>query len=1457
MQVREARWPALGRVELEGVEWSEAGTMLLAVEKLRLDLALGPLRHGDVDIEQLAVLGLRLDLPAVQRHMKERPTAPGGGGKRSFPRPGSVAGVPSVGIESLEIEAPWLRLRAGEPGTDDGARSLVLRAALNFRHGVVPRLQVESARSIGAPESWSLDSLALDLDLARGTASGRGRGHVGPNWPLHFALDPDGADRFVLRLSEGEREGPPQRMGLVARAQVERRGLAVDSLGFTATLRTPGSAELARIPALEQRLHGKPDFGGALFETRGTLAFSPRALVRLDLVCLPGDLLTAGSMHFEGGGGSWEVRCDSLQAVDLHLRGRLRSDPDSLAVAAHLDVLGPGWRDWLTSSRIPEVSLRSRLDFVRRRQETAARFRLSASGSIAAHAVDRLLLEGRLGLRPEAASALQIQVASYGAEAGLAVEIRRGDTLHARLSPLVVETTRVAAGKLNAGDEKAATLVYVPKSRSFSLAGFQIRGAAGNLDLEASYSPPGEGSFQAQLAWPHFPVLLARLARLAPARAESLQAHWREEGPYRLQCAGEVRAGSTASTGTFALPGPRALAALWPALRCCDPGALAGTFHWRTASGGRFDVELDGGESAWLDSLHVAIGGTRESLQVRAARLQMHALHLAVDGGMQGETLALQGRWTLQGSTLLERFVHLEGDSIQKLEMRGRAQLSGARSAPALAAELEGSFAGLGLQVPAIRAEVHRDEAGILGRLLLPSGGKSRWIALDHLDARVSSSQPQRWRPERVALHARGPGFELKQAARLGSEKLSQVEVDTLAFVLAGKDLRALHPFRFSLAAGRLALQDLELAGALGRLQAHGAAGPDSTRFALHLHLALPDEPPALSIPPTFWPRGIRFNLRATALDSLTATGEIQGLKLAGGTEPTLRFRLDSASGLARVAVQLGDSTSSSLEGHATLPSRLQLYPPQAALLSGPVAADFRFDALPFGVHTSRKRGLFGPEDLGRLGGRIVLGGTTAALAGFAAVEGGFPQSAKLSSYVLTLRARAGQDAAVDSLWNAAPPTLDVAPQAPEDFLAGFALRSGNQGLVRGSAAVPLLFSLQRPFVRAAPARSLMVRVDSESVPLAALNPFLPRGAALDGAARLVLALDGEVQNPRLEGTLRTNEVELTLGDGSRLVFVTNAELGGERLHPELRGDIEVKTGLVKVPEAERHLHPKEGEALLLGAAATDTLLPAPAPPPPEQTPPALQRRLAATTLDLRIRVPKAFFVRGRGLDIEGAGELQVTQKEGEPVVAGQLRGIRGTYSIAGRNLNLDRGSVTFSGNAKPDPALDIQMSTSISGIKIRVLVTGTAEKPLLVLSSDPEMKQTDIIALLALGKTYDQLSDEESNVMRERATAILVSMGATALQENVTKEFGIDVVQYKSSTGAPGATSEEQSKAGSLAFGKYLSPKVLLSYSYSLDRAVDDVVSLEYFLKGQLTVETLYSVKGQSGLGFGWAMEY
>jgi translocation and assembly module TamB len=369
-------------------------------------------------------------------------------------------------------------------------------------------------------------------------------------------------------------------------------------------------------------------------------------------------------------------------------------------------------------------------------------------------------------------------------------------------------------------------------------------------------------------------------------------------------------------------------------------------------------------------------------------------------------------------------------------------------------------------------------------------------------------------------------------------------------------------------------------------------------------------------------------------------------------------------------------------------------------------------------------------------------------------------------------------------------------------------------------------------------------------VPLGDFDPLLPIDVGLGGALSISLAGSGPPSNIELNGRVEGKGLEISVADQARMIGEADIRVSGTKNKPVINGNIEIKQAFIRVPDKGNNLHPIEGDAILLVRDSVEALI-------------DTIRVSAADTinlsqagddqpsidLDIKIKIPSGFWIRGKGLDLELSGDLLVKQKEGEPSVSGELRVIRGTLVVLGRTLELERGIVTFYGGDEIDPSLDVVLSAEIEGTKIRIFFEGTAQKPELRFASEPEMPEADIVSVLLFGRPYANLDDGQANLVKDRTTDMLVSVGAARLQKELGGQLGIDVVTVKS-TG-----TDNTGKA--LSVGKYLKPQVLLSYAYALDKDSDSFVSLEYFLKGRFKIETVYGNQGQTSIGIGWSKDY
>ena len=121
-------------------------------------------------------------------------------------------------------------------------------------------------------------------------------------------------------------------------------------------------------------------------------------------------------------------------------------------------------------------------------------------------------------------------------------------------------------------------------------------------------------------------------------------------------------------------------------------------------------------------------------------------------------------------------------------------------------------------------------------------------------------------------------------------------------------------------------------------------------------------------------------------------------------------------------------------------------------------------------------------------------------------------------------------------------------------------------------------------------------------------------------------------------------------------------------------------------------------------------------------------------TLDVAVHAPNRIFVRGRGIDAELGGDLRLTGTSRDPVAVGDFAMRRGRLSIIGQRLDFTRGRLAFNGElAIPD--LDFQAETKAAEVTARVAVTGPANQPDFVLTSDPSLPQDEVLSRLLFKK--------------------------------------------------------------------------------------------------------------------------
>jgi len=226
-----------------------------------------------------------------------------------------------------------------------------------------------------------------------------------------------------------------------------------------------------------------------------------------------------------------------------------------------------------------------------------------------------------------------------------------------------------------------------------------------------------------------------------------------------------------------------------------------------------------------------------------------------------------------------------------------------------------------------------------------------------------------------------------------------------------------------------------------------------------------------------------------------------------------------------------------------------------------------------------------------------------------------------------------------------------------------------------------------------------------------------------------------------------------------------------------------------------------------------------------------VQDRPTAPDVHARVRLVVGDSVSFRGFGFSGrpSGSLLATEEPGQPTSAtGQLTVTDGRYRAYGQDLTIETGRVIYAGGPIDNPGLEVRaVRHARDDVTAGLEVKGTLKSPEVTVFSEPPMMQSEALAYLLLGRPLTELSSSEGNRVSNAAISLGLS-GGNLLAQRVSRRFGID------EAGIETRGSWEQA---SLYAGKYLSPRLYVSYGYGLFES-SSLFRVRYILSRRWTLQ-------------------
>jgi len=217
--------------------------------------------------------------------------------------------------------------------------------------------------------------------------------------------------------------------------------------------------------------------------------------------------------------------------------------------------------------------------------------------------------------------------------------------------------------------------------------------------------------------------------------------------------------------------------------------------------------------------------------------------------------------------------------------------------------------------------------------------------------------------------------------------------------------------------------------------------------------------------------------------------------------------------------------------------------------------------------------------------------------------------------------------------------------------------------------------------------------------------------------------------------------------------------------------------------------------------------------------------------------------IRRRDADIQLGGTLRIARTPpGDPQLSGTVKVERGWYTFSSRRFTVREGTVRFDGGPIDKAPVDLVATRRSGEYDVTVAIQGTIGEPVLLLSSDPPLDETDVLAVLLVGRPSGELSDDERLSVQAEAASLALGYVVPGLSSGLESSLPLEQVQV----------SREEVR-----IGHHIGSDVFISLSQQFVGWAGQTVAVEYDVTRHLSVELSTSSRGSGAIDFFWRRRY
>ncbi|MGX9352342.1 translocation/assembly module TamB domain-containing protein [Shimia sp. W99] len=230
----------------------------------------------------------------------------------------------------------------------------------------------------------------------------------------------------------------------------------------------------------------------------------------------------------------------------------------------------------------------------------------------------------------------------------------------------------------------------------------------------------------------------------------------------------------------------------------------------------------------------------------------------------------------------------------------------------------------------------------------------------------------------------------------------------------------------------------------------------------------------------------------------------------------------------------------------------------------------------------------------------------------------------------------------------------------------------------------------------------------------------------------------------------------------------------------------------------------------------------------------------APFSLDLRIRTGERISVRGMGLNADFDGGMTIAGTTNNLDTQGQLELIRGRMAFLTKTFDIDEGLIRLEGDLIP--WMRVQATSKQTDATVRVILEGRLDDPEIILESEPELPEDEVLSQLLFGRDLSSISGLQA---AQLAAALASLSGNGPGRPRLGRNTGLDEL----------ALTFDESGTPGLRAGKYINENVYTEVG--VDSEGKSSISLNLDVTESLTVKGRVDSDSDSGIGLFFQKDY